>query len=73
MATVKLDVIGLRCPQPIQMIITHMHETEPGDLLEVSADCPSFEQDVTNWAQRSGHTLLAINRIGDVMVAQVQV
>lgn len=71
-ATKKLDVVGLRCPQPIQMIITHMHETSPGDILEVTADCPTFEADVRRWAERAGKTLLAINRSGDVMTAQIQ-
>jgi len=72
MATKKLDVIGLRCPQPIQAIITCMHETAPGDILEVTADCPTFEEDVTKWCGRSGKTLLAITRNGDIMVAQIQ-
>jgi tRNA 2-thiouridine synthesizing protein A len=71
-ATKELDVRGLRCPQPIQAIITCMHETAPGDLLVVTADCPSFEEDVTRWAERSGKTLLAINRSDDTLVAQIQ-
>jgi len=71
-ATVKLDVLGLRCPQPIQAIITHMHETSPGDVLEVTADCPTFEDDVRKWAERSGKTLLAINRSGETLIAQIQ-
>ncbi len=72
MATKRLDVKGLRCPQPIQAIITSMHETAPGDTLEVTADCPTFEEDVRRWCERSGKTLLAITRSGDVMVAQIQ-
>jgi len=72
MATVKLDVLGLRCPQPIQAIITNMHQTSPGDVLEVTADCPTFEEDVTKWAERAGKTLLAINRNGDTMIALIQ-
>jgi tRNA 2-thiouridine synthesizing protein A len=72
MATKELDVRGLRCPQPIQAIITCMHETSPGDLLVVTADCPSFDEDVARWAARSGKTLLAINHNDDVSVAQIQ-
>jgi tRNA 2-thiouridine synthesizing protein A len=73
MATKTLDVVGMRCPQPIQVIITNMHETSPGDILEVRADCPTFEEDVRMWAQRAGKTLLAINRSGSVLTAQIQV
>ena len=53
MATKVLDTRGLRCPQPILAIITTMHETCPGDLLEVAADCPTFEDDVRRWCERS--------------------
>lgn len=73
MANVELDVVGLRCPQPIQIIITNIHKTEPGDVLVVRADCPTFDEDVARWAERSGKTLLAITHEGDVSVAQIQV
>ena len=72
MATKMLDARGLRCPQPIQVIITGMHETSPGDILEVTADCPTFEDDVAKWAARTGKTLLAITRDGDALMAQIQ-
>lgn len=67
-----LDARGLRCPQPIQAIITSMHETAPGDVLQVTADCATFEDDVRKWTARTGKTLLAINRDGSAMVAQIQ-
>ncbi len=69
----KLDARGLRCPQPIQQIITSMHETSPGDVLEVTADCPTFEDDVRKWTGRTGKTLLAITRAGDAVAATIQV
>jgi len=72
MATKMLDARGLRCPQPIQAIITSMHETSPGDVLEVTADCTTFEEDVRRWSQRTGKTLLAITRNGNALVAQIQ-
>jgi len=72
MNTKVLDACGLRCPQPILAIITCMHETKPGDVLEVTADCPTFEEDVRRWCDRSGNTLLAITRDGAAMKAQIQ-
>ena len=73
MATKELDTRGLRCPQPILAIITCMHDTSPGDILEVTADCPTFEDDVRRWADRAGKTMLAITRNGDDVKAQIQV
>jgi tRNA 2-thiouridine synthesizing protein A len=72
MATKNVDARGMRCPQPIQAIITSMHETAPGDILQVTADCPTFEEDVRRWSERMGKTLLAITREGDAVVAQIQ-
>jgi tRNA 2-thiouridine synthesizing protein A len=64
----------MRCPQPIQAIITNIHRTHPGDILQVTADCPTFEDDVRKWAERSGKTLLAVT-VGDAgkKIAQIQV
>jgi len=72
MAVKELDARGLRCPQPIQQIITFMHRTQPGDVLQVTADCPTFEDDVRKWADRTGRTLLAITHEGGATVAQIQ-
>ncbi len=72
MATVKLDATGLRCPQPILKITAKSPELSPGDILEVSADCPTFEADVKKWCERMKRTLLAINVDGDMKVAQIQ-
>jgi len=71
MATKVLDARGMRCPQPIQAVITCMHETAPGDTLEVTADCPTFEADIRNWASRGTKTLLAVTRNGDEITAQI--
>jgi len=69
MATVAIDARGMRCPLPIQQLIMHMHETASGDIIEITATCPTFEEDVRNWAKRAGKTLLAITHDGDATVA----
>lgn len=58
MATHALDTLGLKCPQPILKIAIKAKTLEPGDLLEIRADCPSFPDDVKAWCQRTGNTLL---------------
>lgn len=72
MATHQIDATGLRCPQPILKITAVLPKVAPGDVLEVSADCPTFEDDVRKWCDRMKKTLLAINVDGAVSTAQIQ-
>lgn len=58
MATVNLDAVGLKCPQPVLKMAAKVPEMKPGDLLEVLADCPTFEKDVKTWCDRMKKTLL---------------
>ncbi|MBN2381456.1 sulfurtransferase TusA family protein [bacterium] len=73
MATIKLDATGLRCPQPILKIASKMPEINKGDILEVTADCPTFEDDVRKWCTRMKKTLLAISTgANNAKTAQIQ-
>ncbi|MCS7203604.1 MAG: sulfurtransferase TusA family protein [Thermodesulfovibrio sp.] len=73
MAVVVLDCRGLKCPQPtIQMTIKAL-KMKKGDILEVVADCPTFENDVKNWCKRNNKALLWIkDEGGGVKRCQVQ-
>ena len=65
MAVVMLDAKGLKCPQPtIQMTIKAL-KLKRGDVLEVVADCSTFENDVKNWCRRNSKTLLWIKDEGE--------
>jgi len=72
MTTHTLDATGLRCPQPILKITAMLPHISAGDLLEVTADCTTFEEDVRKWCDRMGRTLLAVTHKGDVTTAQIQ-
>lgn len=72
MAVKRLDATGLRCPQPVLKITAKSPELQPGDVLEVSGDCPTFEADVRKWCDRMKRTLLAVTQEGDAKVAQIQ-
>jgi len=61
MATQTLDALGLKCPQPILKVATMAPQLNPGDILEVIADCESFPKDIKAWAERTGKTLLFCN------------
>lgn len=55
-----LDATGLKCPQPIIKITVLSPDMEPGEILEVSGDCPTFEKDVRAWCTRLRKTLLSV-------------
>jgi TusA-related sulfurtransferase len=62
MATLKLEALGLKCPQPVLKIAAKSAEMFNGDILEVLADCPTFEKDVRLWCERTKKTLLWIRQ-----------
>jgi len=72
MATVKLNATGLRCPQPVLRVAAKMPEMQQGDILEVSGDCPTFEEDIRKWCERMRKTLLAVNTEGEKKTATIQ-
>ena len=65
MTTHTLDTLGLKCPQPILKVAVMAKEIQPGDLLEVLADCHSFPQDIDAWCTKTGKTLLVCADEGD--------
>jgi tRNA 2-thiouridine synthesizing protein A len=65
MATIMLDALGLKCPQPILKIAAQCADMKSGDLLEVVADCPTFEKDVRSWCERLKKTLLWVKEDED--------
>lgn len=59
-----LDMVGMKCPQPVLKIAVKAPEMNPGDILEVIGDCPTFERDVRVWCQRLKKTFLSIQEEG---------
>ena len=72
MANYTLDSLGLKCPQPILKVAVKAKELQPGDMLEVTADCESFPKDIEAWCQKTGKTLLFCNTAGEKHTAQIQ-
>jgi len=64
MTTVTVDCLGLRCPQPILKIAAKSAELNQGDILEASADCPTFEKDIRHWCERTKKTLMWVKDEG---------
>ena len=65
MSVYRLDLCGLRCPQPIFKIALASADLMPGDILDVTADCPSFEVDVRTWCRRLKKALLYVKQEGE--------
>lgn len=72
MALTQLDARGLKCPQPTLKVTVHAVKMKPGDILEVIADCPTFENDVRDWCTRAKKTLLWVKTEGSVKRVQIQ-
>jgi tRNA 2-thiouridine synthesizing protein A len=73
METHILDTSGLKCPQPVLKIAMKATELKEGEILEVIADCPTFEKDVKKWCARLKKTILFIRNDGDgKVICQIQ-
>ena len=68
-----LDALGLKCPQPVLKVAIMAKQMQPGDMLEIVADCESFPEDIGKWCTTKGYTLLFCAVDGDGKAkAQIQ-
>ncbi len=64
-AAKSLDCIGLFCPEPLFQTREAMDGLSVGDILEVFADDPAAEEDLTRFAKRAGHEIVVVEDQGD--------
>ena len=64
-AAESLDCVGLFCPEPLFQTREAMDGLDVGETLEVLADDPAAEEDLTRFAKRAGHELIAVDDQGD--------
>jgi len=57
-----LDVRGLFCPEPVFRTKIEVEALKVGECLQVLADDPAAEEDITRWAKRTGQELLSFRR-----------
>ena len=60
-----LDCIGLLCPEPLFQTRQAIDAIDVGDVLEVFADDPAAEEDLTRFAKRTGNEVVSIEDKGD--------
>ncbi len=59
---VQLDTRGLFCPEPVFRTKTAMDKLAVGEVLELWADDPAAEEDISRWAKRTGNEVLSIRK-----------
>ena len=74
MAQVQRDFRGLKCPMPVLKLnqLAMKKEVAPGDVLEVIADCPTFQDDIQKWCTTSKKVLLKYYTEGTKKIAKIQ-
>ncbi len=75
MAVKTLDARGDRCPVPIlkmsQMLMKK--QVTAGDVLEVRANCPSFEKDARAWCDIWRKVMVRLTTEGGEQLAVIQI
>jgi tRNA 2-thiouridine synthesizing protein A len=73
MAIQQLDFKGMKCPQPTLKLTTLSFNIPKGDVVEITADCPTFEKDIRDWCNRNKKILLWMKDIGNgIKSCQIQ-
>lgn len=58
----ELNCTGLACPIPIIKLNALVKLVDIGEIIEISADDPTFESDVKVWCKRMKCELLTVER-----------
>lgn len=62
-----VDCIGLACPQPLLKTRVALGKMNSGEILEILADDPDAQKDVTGLVRRMDHTLLAVTEEDNIL------
>ncbi len=62
-----LDVLGFFCPEPIFRTRMEIDQMSRGEVLEVLADDPAAESDITAWARRTGQEIITLEKNGSAL------
>jgi TusA-related sulfurtransferase len=60
-----LDLIGFYCPIPVYRTREETDKMKVGQVLEVLADDPAAEEDISRWAKRTGQEVVLFNKSAD--------
>lgn len=60
-----LDCIGLFCPEPLFQTRQQLDTMKVGEVLEVLADDPAAEEDISRFVKRTGHEIIKFEKKSD--------
>lgn len=58
MAHCELNLLGLRCPEPIMLIRKIMRNMQSGETVYIIADDPASVRDITSYCRHLDHQLI---------------
>ncbi|SEF51798.1 NADPH-dependent 2,4-dienoyl-CoA reductase, sulfur reductase [Caloramator fervidus] len=70
--TIKINACGLQCPGPIMKVKNEIEKIKEGEILEVHVTDPAFSNDIKAWCERTGNSLIKIDKTKDSYVAFIQ-
>lgn len=73
MAVKILDARGWKCPLPTLRMLSEVQSMNKGDILEVVADCSTFEQDLRKFCEQTKKALLWLKDEGGARRCQLRV
>ncbi|MFA6309373.1 MAG: CoA-disulfide reductase [Clostridia bacterium] len=71
-ADVFVDACGLQCPGPILQVYNAIKAMNFGEILQVTATDPAFQEDIKKWCERTGNKLLYVNFENNVFKAMIK-
>ncbi len=57
--SLKVDALGLRCPEPVMLLRKSIRTIERGQILHLVADDPSTKRDIASFCRFMDHHLVA--------------
>jgi tRNA 2-thiouridine synthesizing protein A len=72
MADKFIDARGLKCPLPALKIQSESFAMKPGQILEIVADCPTFETDARRLCTTLKKALLMVKAEGEAKRIQIR-
>lgn len=69
---VQVDACGLQCPGPIMQVYNSMKAMNYGEVLQVRATDPAFQEDIKIWCERTGNSLLRFECDGAAFKALIR-
>tara|TARA_Y100000996_G_scaffold84625_1_gene58572 strand:+ start:213 stop:428 length:216 start_codon:yes stop_codon:yes gene_type:complete len=68
----KIDAIGLVCPEPIMLLHKAIHESDSGQIIELIATDPAAKKDVEKFCEFLDHKLVSFKEEKDQFIFQIK-